>query len=88
MTAALLAAFVLAASPPAAAEIAVVGAEEVHAALARGEALLVDARPPAEYERAHIVSAINIPAEQTRAEAARLPRDKRKPIIFYCRGAG
>jgi rhodanese-related sulfurtransferase len=87
MTAALLAAFVLAASP-AAADIAVVGAEEVHAALARGEALLVDARPPAEYERAHIVSAINIPAERTKAEAARLPRDKRTPIIFYCRGAG
>jgi rhodanese-related sulfurtransferase len=88
MSAALLAAFVLAASPAAAVEIAVVGADEVHAALVRGQALLVDARPPAEYERAHIVSAINVPAERTQAEAARLPRDKRTPIIFYCRGAG
>ncbi|HEY6005283.1 MAG TPA: rhodanese-like domain-containing protein [Anaeromyxobacter sp.] len=88
MTAAFLAALVLAASPAPAVEIAVVDAAQVHAALVGGQALLVDARPPAEYERAHIVNAINIPAERTKAEAARLPRDRRTPIVFYCRGAG
>jgi rhodanese-related sulfurtransferase len=88
MSAALLAAFVLATSPAAAVEITVVDAAQVHAALVRGQALLVDARSPAEYERAHIVSSINIPAERTKVEAARLPRDRRMPIIFYCRGAG
>lgn len=88
MSPAFLAAFVLAASPAAPVEITLVDAAEVHAALVRGQALLVDARSPAEYERAHIVNAINIPAERTKAEAARLPRDRRTPIIFYCRGVG
>lgn len=73
----------------ASAEIVEVGAAQVHAALLSARpALLVDARSPEEYAQAHIPGAINIPAERTRLDAARLPRDRRAPIIFYCRGAG
>ena len=78
----------LAAAPAAPAEIPVVDAATVHGHLVRGDAVLVDARSPAEFEQAHIAGAINIPAERTKAEAARLPRDLRTPVIFYCRGMG
>lgn len=83
-----LAAAMLAASPALGADIATVGADEVHALVVGSRAVLVDARSPAEFEQAHIVGAINVPAERTKADAARLPRDKRTPIVFYCRGAG
>jgi rhodanese-related sulfurtransferase len=49
-------------------------------------AVLIDARMPDEYQAGHIPGAINIPAEKMKAEAARLPKDKSAPIIFYCRG--
>lgn len=84
----LLALMLLAAAPAAAGDIQVVGADEVYAALKGGKGVLVDARSPREFEQAHILGAINIPAERTRAEAARLPRDRRTPVAFYCRGAG
>ncbi len=84
----LLAVALLAASPAVAGDIAAIGADEVHGWLVGGNAALVDARSPAEFEQAHIVGAINIPAERTKQDAARLPRDRRAPIIFYCRGAG
>jgi rhodanese-related sulfurtransferase len=85
---ALVAALVLAASPAAPAEIPIVDAVAVHGHLVRGDAVLVDTRSPAEFEKAHIAGAINVPAERTKAEAARLPRDLRTPIVFYCRGMG
>jgi rhodanese-related sulfurtransferase len=66
-----------------------VSAEQVHAALvARPPAVVVDARSAQEYEQAHIPGAISIPAERTKADAARLPRDRKAPIVFYCRGPG
>jgi rhodanese-related sulfurtransferase len=50
--------------------------------------VLIDTRTPEEYQAGHIPGAINIPAERMRAEAARLPKDKSTPVIFYCRGSG
>jgi rhodanese-related sulfurtransferase len=85
---ALVVALLVAAAPPAAAEIPIVDAAAVHGHLVRGDAVLVDARSPAEFEEAHIAGAINIPAERTKTDAARLPRDRRAPVIFYCRGMG
>lgn len=84
----LLALMLLAASPATAADIETVGADEVHALARGGQVLLVDARSPQEFAQVHILGAINIPAERTRAEATRLPRDKRTPVVFYCRGVG
>jgi rhodanese-related sulfurtransferase len=66
-----------------------VSADQVHAALvAKPAAVVVDARSAQEYEQAHIPGAISLPAERTKAEAARLPRDRRTPLVFYCRGPG
>lgn len=84
----LLALMLLAASPATAVDVETVGADEVHALARGGQVLLVDARSPQEFAQVHILGAINIPAERTRAEAARLPRDKRTPVVFYCRGVG
>jgi rhodanese-related sulfurtransferase len=84
-----LIALLVAAPSAGAAEVSVVGAADVHAMLvARPKAVVVDARTPAEYEQAHIPGAINIPAAETRASAARLPRGLATPLIFYCRGPG
>jgi rhodanese-related sulfurtransferase len=85
---ALVAALLVAAAPAAPAEIPVVDAAAVHGHLVRGDAVLVDARPAAEFEKAHIAGAISVPAERIKADAARLPRDRRTPIVFYCRGMG
>ena len=49
-------------------------------------AVLVDTRTPDEYQQAHIPGAINIVPDEMKAKAARLPKDKATPIIFYCRG--
>ncbi len=79
----------LLAAVPAAADVSVVGAADVHATLVSNpKAVVVDARTPAEYEQAHIPGAINIPAGETRTSAARLPRDRATPLVFYCRGVG
>lgn len=50
--------------------------------------VLIDSRLAEEYEAGHIPGAINIPPERMTLEAARLPKDKTTPMIFYCRGVG
>lgn len=73
----------------AAAQYAVVGAQEVLAALrAPQTAVVIDTRTPAEYAQAHIRGAINLPPERVAAEASRLPKDRGTPLYFYCRGPG
>ena len=72
----------------AAAQHAVVTADEVLALMKGRKAVVVDARTPAEYRQAHIPRALNLPPEQLKAEAARLPRDRATPLVFYCRGPG
>lgn len=85
----------LAAAPAmAAADIPVVEAGDVQAALRDGRSVVVDVRTAAEYARAHVPGAINVPAAEViamvgvRGGAPRLPPDRSTPIIFYCRGAG
>jgi rhodanese-related sulfurtransferase len=73
----------------AAADYFLVNAEQVRSMLkGTRKLLLVDSRTPAEFEQAHLPRAMNIPADQMRAEAARLPKDKSTAIVFYCRGSG
>jgi predicted sulfurtransferase len=50
--------------------------------------VLVDTRSEAEYAEGHIKGAINVPPEKLQFISGLLPRDKRLPIIFYCRGYG
>jgi len=84
-----LAAALLSATPARAGEPANVGARDVLRWTAGGGgAVVVDARSVEEWVEARIPGAISIPAERVRAEAARLPRDRATPIIFYCRGPG
>jgi rhodanese-related sulfurtransferase len=52
------------------------------------KAVLIDARPAEEYQQAHIPGAINIPPELMKEERTQLPKNKKTPIIFYCRGEG
>jgi rhodanese-related sulfurtransferase len=84
-----VAAFLALAPALAAAQHAVVTADEVLAAMrAPRKAVVVDARTAAEYDQAHIRGAIHLPPERVQAEAKRLPKDKSTPLVFYCRGPG
>jgi rhodanese-related sulfurtransferase len=71
------------------AQFPVIDAEQLKSHM-RGnqKAVLIDARPAEEYRQAHIPGAINIPPERMKGEITRLPKNKKIPIIFYCRGEG
>ncbi|HEV7859165.1 MAG TPA: rhodanese-like domain-containing protein [Pyrinomonadaceae bacterium] len=55
---------------------------EVSAALAKGEAVIVDVRGDSSYEAGHIKGAIHMPTDQLLSRVGELPRDKM--IITYC----
>jgi predicted sulfurtransferase len=55
---------------------------EVRAALAKGEAVIVDVRGDSSYEAGHIKGAIHMPTDQLLSRVGELPRDKM--IITYC----
>ncbi|MEQ8727503.1 MAG: metalloregulator ArsR/SmtB family transcription factor [Sandaracinaceae bacterium] len=61
-----------------------VDADELHARMRDGKALLLDVRPPEEFAAAHLPGAISVPLEELEAHLASLP--KRKEIVAYCRG--
>lgn len=50
-----------------------------------GGAILVDVREPFEYEEGHLENAVNIPYTGIHAEAAVYLKDKKVPVIVYCR---
>ncbi len=71
------------------AQFPIISAEEVKSWMGgKRTAVLIDSRLPDEYQAGHIPGAINIPAERMKDEAERLPKNKKTPIIFYCRGMG
>lgn len=49
-----------------------------------GEVLVIDVRPQAEYDQAHLPYARSMPLEEIAQRLAELP--KNKPIVAYCRG--
>ncbi|MBA3440827.1 MAG: rhodanese-like domain-containing protein [Pyrinomonadaceae bacterium] len=55
---------------------------ELQAALEKGEAVVVDVRSSAAFQKGHIKGARLIPAEQIASRAGELPRDK--TIVTYC----
>lgn len=59
--------------------------DELHALMAEGKAVLIDVRPPLEYEHGHLPGAVSIPLDELPEHLEDLPDDKR--IITYCRGA-
>jgi hypothetical protein len=56
--------------------------EDAQDKLAQGQAILVDVRSRASYDKSHAAGAISMPEEEITARLDELPRDKE--IILYC----
>jgi len=52
---------------------------------AGGDVVVIDVRPPLEYEHGHLPDAISLPLEELMHRMNELPRDRL--IVAYCRGA-
>lgn len=52
--------------------------------LESGEVVVIDVRPPEEYQSGHIPGALGIPVGQLRRRLSELP--KNKDVVAYCRG--
>lgn len=61
-----------------------VDTDELLRRLDRGDAVILDVRPGAEYAGGHLPGAIHIPLEELTERLAELPRDRE--IVAYCRG--
>jgi len=46
---------------------------------------LIDARSPEEFGAQHLPGAINVPSDAVDDNVERLPKDKTKPVVVYCR---
>jgi len=64
--------------------IEVVGRDELAARLARGEVLVLDVRPAAEYAAGHIAGARSVPVSELRRRLRALPAGA--DVVAYCRG--
>lgn len=70
------------ATQPSAAEMRRITIQDTQAALAAGNALIVDVRDEGAYKASHIKGAKNIPLSQFEQRVGELPKDKL--IITYC----
>src|SRR5215471_12571328 len=59
-------------------------AEELAHRLERGDVVVLDVRPEAEWRAGHIAGARSVPLPELEAVATRLP--KRREVVAYCRG--
>lgn len=66
------------------AEVEQLSAAELCERLERGEVIVLDVRPEAEYRAGHISGSLSAPLEQLAAVASTLPR--RRAVVAYCRG--
>ena len=62
-----------------------ISASELQERLERGDVVLLDVRPEAEYRAGHIPGALSAPLPSLPSIASRLP--KRAEVVAYCRGA-
>jgi rhodanese-related sulfurtransferase/predicted transcriptional regulator len=65
-------------------ELTPVSREELLAQAERGEVMVLDVRPEAEFQAGHLPYAQSMPLEELKKRLAELPRDK--PVVAYCRG--
>ena len=65
-------------------DVDTIGREALIERLARGDVVLVDVRPPEEYDAGHIEGAQSIPLAELERRLAELPPDAE--IVAYCRG--
>lgn len=59
--------------------------EELQRLIKKGDVVLIDVRPPGEYESGHLPGALSIPVDELPKRLDELPRERR--IVAYCRGA-
>lgn len=48
------------------------------------DARIVDVRPVADFKKAHLLGALNIPVDKLKSRLNELDKDKTKPVIVYC----
>jgi rhodanese-related sulfurtransferase/predicted transcriptional regulator len=65
-------------------DVDTIGRQDLLEQLERGDIVLVDVRPEAEYEAGHIEGARSIPLDELERRLAELPPDAE--VIAYCRG--
>jgi len=58
--------------------------DELVRRIASGTVIVIDVRPPEEYEQGHIAGAVSVPLPRLKAWAREAP--KRRPSVAYCRG--
>jgi len=58
--------------------------DELARRIAAGTVIVIDVRPPEEFEQGHIAGAVSVPLRKLKAWARAAP--KRRPIVAYCRG--
>ena len=69
------------------AQITSIDAEQVRSWMdGKRKVAIIDTRTFEEYQQAHIPGAMNIMPDQMQSAKGKLPKDKKTPIIFYCRG--
>ena len=61
-----------------------IGRDALQERLARGEVVVLDVRPAAEYAAGHIAGARSLPIAELRRRLRELPADR--AIVAYCRG--
>jgi rhodanese-related sulfurtransferase/DNA-binding transcriptional ArsR family regulator len=61
-----------------------IGRAELVERASRGDVVILDVRPPAEFAAGHIPGALSVPLDQLDAALSRLPKWAR--IVAYCRG--
>ncbi len=61
-----------------------VSAEELRARLLRGDVVLLDVRPEAEYRAGHLPGAVSIPLDELERRLSELPAER--TVVAYCRG--
>ncbi len=65
-------------------DVEVIGADELTARLRRRDVVLVDVRPPEEFEAGHIDGACSIPLDELERRLDQLPAETE--VVAYCRG--
>ena len=61
-----------------------ISVEELRAGMSRGELILIDARPEAEFQAGHLPGAVSLPVDVLLERIDELPNQK--TIVAYCRG--
>jgi rhodanese-related sulfurtransferase/predicted transcriptional regulator len=65
-------------------DVQAIGRDELIARMSRGDAVLIDVRPPEEFAAGHIDGARSIPIDELERRLSELPADRE--IVAYCRG--